>query len=122
MTLLYSGQELTQSNKNSHNQFVDDLCSITQLFQHVEKEELLHTDVALQGLRCRIEGLVLVNGYLQCVQYFSSSNLLPETAEGGIKKLGLLKEDYVSKFVQFLLSFVRYSKLFLFTGETVEIN
>jgi hypothetical protein len=98
--LLYSGQELTLSNKNSHNQIVDDLGSITQLFQHVEKERLLHSEMALQGLRCRIEGLILVNEYLQCVQYFSSSNLLPDTADSGIKRLSILKEDYISKFVK----------------------
>jgi len=97
--LLYSGHEMTLSDKNSHCQFVNDLRSITQLFQHVEKEKLLHTAEGLQGLRLRIRGLELVNEYLKCVQYFATCTLLPDTSENGQQRLSVLREEYAMRFV-----------------------
>ncbi|XP_059489795.1 protein ELYS-like isoform X2 [Neocloeon triangulifer] len=94
VTLLYSGQELTQSDKNSHNQYVNDLQTITKLFTHVKRENLLHSPEAMEGLSLRIKGLNLVNEYLNCVQYFCTCRLLPDSAESGLRRLDLLKNEY----------------------------
>ncbi|CAB3364507.1 Hypothetical predicted protein [Cloeon dipterum] len=94
LNLMYSGQEMTQSDKNSHNQYVSDLKCIAKLFSHVEKEKLLHLEDSRRGLQQRIRGLSLVNDYLRCVQYFCTCRLIPNAASSGLRRLDLLKNEY----------------------------
>ncbi|XP_065334146.1 titin-like isoform X2 [Cloeon dipterum] len=91
---MYSGQEMTQSDKNCHNQYVSDLKCIAKLFSHVEKEKLLHLEDSRRGLQQRIRGLSLVNDYLRCVQYFCTCRLIPNAASRGLRRLDLLKNEY----------------------------